>query len=328
MPEEKLAHPKPEITRDVLDAVTRAWGLSLRRTRPDINIAGSPERCAFRLVMEDVSGRLYILERLSPDNVSHKRRIAETLNLLQQRGVPFLQGYLPDMNQDSIAALPQGDWQIVPYVEGTGLKRPDYVFEQWRGRVLADFLCALRDASHDIPGFSQEQPFSLPSFIQEFMGRLEPHDPDIFQRVEPVFDHLQADFFSVHEGLPVSFCHGDYHPLNVVWAAQGIAAVIDWEFLGYKRDLYDAANLIGCIGMELPKGLTGGLVRSFLQRLYQEGFIIREGAEHLFDFVLALRFAWLSEWLHKSDREMVDLECVYIALLQDNRNVLQRAWGL
>ncbi len=328
MAAESLTHPEAEITREVLEAVTQAWGLSLRRPRPDIDIAGSPERCAYRMVLEDMSGRLYIVERFSPEMVPHKRLIAETLDHLHRHGVPCLQAYLPSLNRDSIANLPEGDWQVIPFVEGIELDRPDYVFDGWRGRVLADFLCSLRNASGDIPGFSHEQPFSLPSFIGEFKESLGQHDPDILRRVEPVFVRLQAGFFPVHEELPVSFCHGDYHPLNVVWSENGIAAVIDWEFLGRKRDLYDTANLIGCIGMELPQGLTGDLVLTFLKRLYQAGFIPQQGAEHLFDFVLALRFAWLSEWLHKSDREMVELECVYISLLSDNREILQRSWGI
>jgi homoserine kinase type II len=168
----------------------------------------------------------------------------------------------------------------------------------------------------------------MPQFIREFMEKLHRHDPDIHSRVERVFLLLEESFFPVHDELPVAFCHGDYHPLNVIWSSQGIAAVIDWEFLGYKHELYDTANLIGCIGMELPKGLTGELVQTFLRRLFQEGFVSPEGAKQLFDLVLAQRFAWLSEWLHKSDREMADLECVYISLLAENRDILCRAWGL
>ena len=217
---------------------------------------------------------------------------------------------------------------MVPFVEGVALQRPDYVSDGWRGRSLADFLCSLRSSSGEIPGFSPARPFSLPEFIRGFMEKLQRHDPDIHGHVKPVFAFLEKALFPAHDALPVAFCHGDYHPLNVIWASRGIAAVIDWEFLGYKHELYDAANLVGCIGMELPKGLTGELVLSFLRRLFRAGYITPQGSTHLFELVLAQRFAWLSEWLHKSDREMVDLECVYISLIHDNRDVLRRAWGL
>jgi homoserine kinase type II len=316
------------ITRNILDEVTRAWDITPRRPRPDIAIAGSRERCAFRSVVEDASGRLYILERLSPESIPHRHRIAETLHLLQQRGIPAVQPYLQRQNRGYIADLTHGSWQLVPYVEGIALQRPDYVFDGWRGQALAEFLCALRGSSGEIPGFSPDRPFSLPLFIREFMEKLHRHDPNIYGRVKPVFVILERAFFPAHDELPVSFCHGDYHPLNVIWASRGISAVIDWEFLGYKHELYDAANLIGCIGMELPKGLTGELVISFLRHLFQEEYITPHGKKHLFELVLAQRFAWLSEWLHKSDREMVDLECVYISLLHDNRDTLRRAWGL
>jgi homoserine kinase type II len=40
-----------------------------------------------------------------------------------------------------------------------------------------------------------------------------------------------------------------------------------------------------------------------------------------------LRFAWLSEWLRRDDREMVDLEAVFIGLLLENRETLEKGWG-
>jgi len=57
--------------------------------------------------------------------------------------------------------------------------RPDYVFDGWRGRTLADFLCSLRSSSREIPGFCPDRPFSLPEFIRGFMVKLLRHDPDI-----------------------------------------------------------------------------------------------------------------------------------------------------
>jgi aminoglycoside phosphotransferase (APT) family kinase protein len=42
---------------------------------------------------------------------------------------------------------------------------------------------------------------------------------------------------------PVAFCHGDYHPMNIIWSADDIKCVIDWEFSEYKSEIYDAANI-------------------------------------------------------------------------------------
>jgi len=41
----------------------------------------------------------------------------------------------------------------------------------------------------------------------------------------------------------VAFCHGDYHPMNIIWSADDIKCVIDWEFSEYKSEIYDAANI-------------------------------------------------------------------------------------
>jgi homoserine kinase type II len=46
------------------------------------------------------------------------------------------------------------------------------------------------------------------------------------------------------------------------------------------------------------------------------------------DFIVALRFAWLSEWLRKSDKEMIELEQVYMRLLIENKEQLVHSWGL
>ena len=133
---------------------------------------------------------------------------------------------------------------------------------------------------------------------------------------------------SAHENLPVRFCHGDYHPLNVIWSIKGINAVIDWEFLGYKPEIYDIAMIIGCLGMEKPQSLTGDLVFEFVKHLKESGLITEKSWASLFEFVLALRFAWLSDWLKRSDHEMIDLETVYIKLLLNNRKIFIRSWGI
>jgi homoserine kinase type II len=48
--------------------------------------------------------------------------------------------------------------------------------------------------------------------------------------------------------------------------------------------------------------------------------------KYLLEAVIAIRFAWLSEWLRKRDMEMVELEIVYLKLLVQNRNILKEAW--
>jgi homoserine kinase type II len=112
----------------------------------------------------------------------------------------------------------------------------------------------------------------------------------------------------------------------VIWEADGIRAVIDWEFCGLKPELYDVANLIGCVGVEEPAALTGELVGALLRHLREAAFLSLLGWRLLLPYVLALRFAWLSEWLRKGDEEMIELELTYMRLLMQDRTEIERCW--
>ncbi len=318
------------ITLKTLEEVALTWGIDLLKPRPDKPLCGSPERSIARLVIEAISGELFIVEQLAPDNISRKQRIAETLHHLKRSGIESVCPYLPVKGKcgemEFIVQLPQGAWQVAPFVPGIALNRPDYVNDGWRGAALAAFLGDLSAKTPVLPHLQSEAPFSLKKFIENLMEKLARHDPEVYAKAAPVHAYLKESFFPAHDEMPIRFCHGDFHPLNIVWTANGIAAVIDWEFMGHKRELYDIANLIGCVGMEIPASLTRELVMTLLRELYGSGLLNQGDHDRLFDFVLAQRFAWLSEWLHKSDMEMVDLECVYIQLLYDHRSALSKAW--
>jgi homoserine kinase type II len=315
------------ITWEEIVEAAAAWDLSARRLRPEIPIAGSPERCDGRVVMEDRAGRLYVMERLTAASLSHKLMIARTLAALRQRGLEAVHPYLPSREGEWVVRLPRGIWQVARYTPGIALRRPDYIDDGWRGAVLAEFLIDLRQRTRDLPESDRLTFFSLIEFIHDLSAKLQRYDPDVFARLKTVLAHLNANFFPRARDLPRAFAHGDYHPLNVVWRERGLAAVIDWEFLGFKAGITDAANLVGCIGMEHPRGLTGALVKALLGRLRGTSYFTEMERRCFFDGVLAQRFAWLSEWLHRSDREMIDLECVYINLLHNNRRTLKSAWG-
>ena len=112
----------------------------------------------------------------------------------------------------------------------------------------------------------------------------------------------------------------------MIWSGRGIEALIDFEFCGLRPETYDAALLVGCLGMEDPQALVGGLVKSLIARLKAVAGYAPAAWECFPELVLALRFAWLSDWLRRDDREMVDLETVFIGLLDENREALARAW--
>jgi len=62
--------------------------------------------------------------------------------------------------------------------------------------------------------------------------------------------------------------------------------------------------------------------------LQDAGLISGISREVFIEFVVAVRFAWLSEWLRHKDHEMIELETVYMNLLTDNSAMLKNAWKL
>ena len=68
------------------------------------------------------------------------------------------------------------------------------------------------------------------------------------------------------------------------------------------------------------------MVRSFIGKMKKTGTISKMSWKYLPEFIVALRFAWLAEWLRRKDRNMIRLERDYMKLLMDNKTVLQKAW--
>ena len=47
----------------IIKEISLFWNLKLKKVRKDIHIAGSPERCEFRIVIQDQDDRLFICEK-------------------------------------------------------------------------------------------------------------------------------------------------------------------------------------------------------------------------------------------------------------------------
>jgi len=58
----------------------------------------------------------------------------------------------------------------------------------------------------------------------------------------------------------------------------------------------------------------------------KSGIISKESWKYLTEFIIALRFAWLVEWLRRNDTEMISLEMDYLRLLIDNKTALEKSW--
>jgi homoserine kinase type II len=187
--------------------------------------------------------------------------------------------------------------------------------EGWRGEAIAEFLIQFQAVCSQAPESFKTPVFSICAYISDLFAVLSRHNPPVAQRYRPFVDHLNRRLFPVHDRLPTRFCHGDLHPINIIWGARSIRAVIDWEFCGTKPEIFDLANLLGCLGMEGPQSLDGPFVRRLIGRLKRADIFSEESWAALPDMMLAIRFAWLSEWLRKNDREMIQLEADYMALL-------------
>lgn len=313
---------------EYLNRVVRGYRIELIRLHGDGEIIGSPERSLNRTVAESRAGVKYILEEFSPAEFEKKQRLGKYQHALQDLAVLHVHPPLRNSDGSVLTELDGRFFQITPFVPGVALPRPEYVMDAWRGEAMADFLISLYGKTRGIKMIRQEekagQQFSIAGYVQKLLKEIDQKDPGISSRVRPVAASLTGRFMAVHDRVPRIFCHGDFHVMNVIWGVSGIFGVIDWEFCGLRPDVYDTANMIGCIGIEDPNALGGPLVTRFLEKLTQSGLISRTGWENLAEFIIALRFAWLAEWLRNNDREMIEMELVYLALLAENQATLFR----
>lgn len=319
------------MNRETACSVLRVFGLDPISVREDISLAGSPARTVARLAVADASGEIVVVEEIDPAQVDRKRAIARTVSRLRaadpELPVPTYRECSPG---ETVLETNDRLFQVVPYVSGVPLDREAYLDEGWRGGVMAEFLLRMRLSAGEagLDGRPEAESFSLRDYVSDVVATMERYDPETFAAVRPIFTYLESGYF-VREGeLPFFFCHGDYHPVNIIWGESGMNTVIDWEFSGPKPELYDAANMVGCLGMEDPAALSKPIVTEFLAVLRREGGFSDASWQTFPDLVLALRFAWLSEWLRFRESDMVSLETTYMDMLLEHREALGRAWGL
>lgn len=304
---------------DLLRAISRQWAINFVRLRPDLRLAGSPERTTWRSVVETLDNRLFVLEKIPSTLYGRKRQIISTLKKLHDQGMTPITPYRPDAGGECLPLVHHGLWQLCPFVAGVDLDRPIYAMDGWRGDAAAAFLIKLHDICSRNRVSKDTPPFSIADYSRALFTTLSRRNPEVADGYRPFMDHLKTHLFTVHDQLPTHFCHGDFHPLNIIWGETNIRAVIDWEFCGIKPEIYDLANLLGCLGMEAPQSLAGPFVYRLISRLRRSGIYSDASWKALPDLALAIRFAWLSEWMRKNDRPMIGLESDYMSLLLEHR---------
>jgi len=300
------------------------FGLTPGRPRPDIPLPGSPERCIARAALDDAEGRTWVLEKLAPGQARRRRAIAAALADLAAAGLP-LAPYRAAPDGDFAPEADGAYWQLSPYIPGDPLPRPDYVDHARRGESLGRFLADLRSAAPAVHALDREPGFDPVRYIDDLLAAVRTRHPALHQALAPVPPVL-VPLLEAWPGLPASLCQGDFHPLNVIWRGRSVAAVIDWEFSGLRPALFDVANCLGCVGIEDPRALVNGLAPALLRTLHEHGCLDPDGFALLPELLLALRFAWLSEWLRRGDHEMIELETRYMRLLANSLDTLLPAW--
>jgi homoserine kinase type II len=305
--------------RDLLGA----WGVQFLKKEPSVAIEGSPERTASRSVICDTDGSRWVLEQIDAENVERKQQIAQHLQSLYLSGLNDIHPWRETSVGSFFKKVEMHHWMLRPFVEGLPLNRETYLEEPWRVDAMTNFLLQLRDHSSELTGPS----FSIANYAEDRMGVWRGRYPEMTQKMESSFGKLQRDFFPIHDQLSEAFCHGDYHPLNMVWGQSSIESVIDWEFCGPKPELYDVALLLGCIGFDDPDHLIKEPALRLIGNLRGTELGSEKSWEHLLGLMATIRYGWMSEWIRRSDVEAREMEIVFIDILVDQREYIQQQWS-
>ncbi len=302
------------------------WQIDIHCVRTDIEIQGSPERALSRVVIEDTLGRRFLVEQFDFGKRALRDRVARAVDFLFTQGLTQVVPYRKTVKGEFLLFFEGICFQVSEFLDGTPLKRPDYLSSSAMGKNTARFLVQMAEAALGMKEHLSFPRFSIKNYIHNLFRTMKIHDRPVHDRFLPVINFLESEFMPAHDHFPFAFCHGDLHPLNIIWDQDEIRAVIDWEFAGIKPDLYDAANFVGCAGIENPNGLGMDMVMTFVTDLHRTDVISDMGWRFFPEYVLALRFAWLSEWLRKKDQEMIDLEHAFMRILIDHMPDIKEAF--
>ena len=301
-------HPSPELLRGILSC----WGLTHQGIHPEIPIQGSPERCLYRVVV-NAGGTLFFLEEMDSHSLPRKNRIAQRTAHLSAKGLPVA-APLAGLDGNFVQSVDGRNWQLTPFLEGIAPAPGNSWQDAWRGEALALFLRDLRQGGRDLA--ANEEAFDLRGYVMKIARDAKKLHPDVFARLAPVFALIERRLAAC-ANLPVVFCHGDPHPQNMIWGSNRILAAIDWEFCGPKCVLHDPALVVGCVGSEDEDALSGPFVTAFLGTLRSCGLLDNTLEPHLPTWTLALRTAWLAEWLRREDADMIEFETFYMTTLAE-----------
>ena len=181
--------------------------------------------------------------------------------------------------------------------------------------LWSDILLKIKEISQS-PSMPQAygERFNLSGYIPKLRQFTKRNMPELEADLNEILRKL-APFLEREKTLPGMFAHGDFHPGNILLKDNGIAAVIDWEFLGWKCAGYDLALMLGCLGMDDPDWLDGKAARTLQDNLFRQNYMPLEVWQDLPLLMAAIRLGWFGEWVDLQDHTMARQEIAYIRYL-------------
>lgn len=318
------------MTQNEIEQILTNWSLAFRALRKDITFYGSPERCKERYAVEDTDNNVYILEKLHESEAGHKEKVARIVNFFHDKGI-CCAPYTKTTSETYVVKHNDSSYLLSKFIQGTPIQRPEYTADAWRAKSIGSFLINLHNISTSEKNTLSEETidtFSLKKQIPSFAHKISHFNPEITARLTPILNFIEKELLNTYDALPVGFSHGDVHIMNIIWEEKDIKAVIDWEFFGYKPEMYDLALCIGCIGIEHPNYLQDAMATTLIQTVKESGIYEDISWRNLYPLIVAIRLVWLEFWLKAKDVDMTNLELTYLEVLIKEQEYLKKVWGL
>jgi len=295
------------------------WGISARKVEPFKPYEYAPFRRG-RAWLVDES---FLLKSDASTRFQAREYERRLVRLLGKQNVPVLS---PRENK----TVQQDDriYQLFDYVPQRDGGRIDYPRELEKagraGLVLAKI--ANMEARGADPDLLREAP-SIKKAIETALKKIPTDDDKILHAIRLAHGYVSERLFPFLPCLERTFCHGDFHPENILWEGGRVRAVIDWEKAGVREDLYDLACFIGCVGMDDPAELTGEWTKELIRSHIHNTRTTKLSFELLLELVLAIRICWMPVWFSDpGDYEIAEMEAAFWNRIMTHAEEIKSSW--
>lgn len=190
--------------------------------------------------LEDGSTRRIVLRRYNPakTDAGHNKHLCEfqALKLLHRQGIPVS----PPLLLDETGALLGLPGIVTEYVEGTPIELPAAA-KRWG--EMAEKAARMLARIHQTPFSDADKRYLMNDDIEVAWFIKAGLIPD-YMRADPdglLVWHLVNDHWGRWAPAEPRLAHTDYWSGNILWRADEISAVVDWEEAGYGHPAADVA---------------------------------------------------------------------------------------